>query len=706
MTLTLLTTTGGIGGYLSDLTSVFVVAAIVTIVFQRIHLPIVLGYLLAGFLVGPTAPWQVVAHPELAQPLSDIGIILLMFSLGLEFSVRHLLRIAPTGGLIALIECSFVAWLAYITGRIIGLTTLEALFVGAFAAISSTTLIAKIFAEKHIRGRLADVVFGILVAEDLIAILLLTLLTALSAGHTVSAGDLGTTVAKLVGFLLLILGTGMFLVPRFVRFVASLGRSETLVMSCLGLAFLFAFLAQTAGYSLALGSFLAGALAAESGVARLMERLIRPLRDVFAGIFFVSVGMLIDLQVLADHTSLIVLLVFLVVGGKIIGVTLGAFVAGHSLRLSIQAGMSLAQIGEFSFIIAGLGVASGSTRPFLFPVAIAVSALTALLTPVLIRASSFVSTYVDHLLPSALQTYVALYGSWIRNLGHRRKTKAERDRLRRLAMMLFLDCILIAILVMVTSVYGPNLAAFAGPKINLKPIHMQALTTLLAILIGIPLFLGALRVARALGIQLTQEAFPTSKEGIDLAEAPRKALFITLELTIFFAAGAPLVAMTQPFLPPGVPFVIVLIAGLGLLAIPFWRSTKNLQGHVRAGAQVLLETLVSQSHSSEEQAEQRDTLRQLLPGMGDPTVHTIAKDESCCGRTLKELDLRGLTGATVLAIERKPNQVIFPSATEVLQEGDALVLAGNLESVEAARSRLQMKDKALPSPVSDGDLIG
>jgi CPA2 family monovalent cation:H+ antiporter-2 len=705
MFFSLLSNAGGSGGYLADLAGVFSVAAIVTIIFQRIHLPVVLGYLLAGLIVGPETPWRFVAHPELAQPLSDIGVILLMFSLGLEFSVRHLFRIAPTGGLIALIECSLVAWLAYFTGRMLGLAPFEALFVGAFSAISSTTLIAKTFAENRIRGQLSDVVFGVLVAEDLIAILLLTLLTALSAGHAVSAGDLGATVAKLVGFLLIILGAGMFLVPRLVRFVASLGRSETVVMSCLGLAFLFAFLAQTAGYSLALGSFLAGALVAESGEARLVERLVRPLRDVFAAIFFVSVGMLIDLQVLADHTGMIALLVFLIVGGKIVGVTLGSFVAGHSLRISIQAGMSLAQIGEFSFIIAGLGVTSGTTRPFLFPVAIAVSAITALLTPILIRASGPFSAHIDRLLPPALQTYAALYGSWIRTLKHGWNTKAERDRLRRLAMMLLLDCLLVATLVILTSLYGPKLATTIGPKINLKPIHMQAVTTLLAIIIGIPLFLGAVRVARALGAQLTQEAFPRSKEGIDLADAPRKALFVTLELTIFFAAGAPLVALTQPFLPPGVPFAFVIIAGLGLLAIPFWRSTTNLQGHVRAGAQVLLETLVRQSHSEAAPSVQHETLRQLLPGMGEPTVHTIAKDEACRGHTLKDLDLRGLTGATVLAIERKPNEVIFPSATIVLHDGDVLVLAGSKEAVESARILLQRKDPVV-APISDGAPVG
>jgi CPA2 family monovalent cation:H+ antiporter-2 len=368
--------------------------------------------------------------------------------------------------------------------------------------------------------------------------------------------------------------------------------------------------------------------------------------------------------------------------------------------------MSLAQIGEFSFIIAGLGVASGATRPFLFPVAIAVSVLTALTTPLLIRAAGPVSTFVDRHLPHSIQTFAALYGSWVRTLGKDWDTKPEWKRIRRRARFLLLDCILIGALVITSALHGPKVAGYLAHLLQLRPLFAQAMVALAVLLVSLPFFLGAVRVGRTLCILLTQEAFPMADNSLDLAEAPRKALLVTLELTVFFVAGAPLVALTQPFLPPGVPFAVVLVGGLALLAIPFWKSTTNLQGHVRAGAQVILETLVRQSHSAQERSEHTETLRQLLPGMGEPTVVTIQGDADCVGRTLKELDIRGLTGATVLAIERRPDEVIFPTAHEPLREQDVLVLTGSHESVIAAKAILEKKGLASSQTVTDGDLVG
>ncbi len=688
---------------LADVALMIGIAALLAIIFQRLGLPIVLGYLSAGLLVGPHLPTGFTVDPGLAHPLSDAGVILLMFSLGLEFSLRRLIRIAPSGGLVALIECSLVAWLGYFCGRLLGWSTTESIFAGALCAISSTTIIAKTFAEKNIHGRLSEIVFSVLVAEDLIAILLLAVLTAVTGGGSVSAGFLGRTTLRLGGFLAVMLAGGMLAVPRLVRLVARLGRAEILVMTCLGLAFGFAFLAQQAGYSVAFGAFLAGALVAESGEARVAERLVRPIRDIFAGVFFVSIGMLIDPGAIRDHAGAVAVLTAVVVTGKVLGVSLGSFVAGHGVRLSIQSGMSLAQIGELSFVIAGLGATSGALRSFLFPVAIAVSAITTLLTPTLIRRSAGVAAYVDRRLPHAVQTYAALYGSWVQALGEARSRRTEWTRIRRLAGFLVLDVVIIAALVIASSLGRVRLAGLLTGRIH--PLVASALLTLATLALALPFFWSALRSARRLGLLLANGAFPRKGQDADLAEAPRRALRATLEVAMLFAAGAPLVALTQPFLPTSFPFGLALVVGVALLALPFWRSTTNLQGHVRAGTQAILETLVAQSRSGKPASTSLEELRALLPGIGEPTIVPLAKGAVCVGRSLKDMNLRGLTGATVLAVERGPGEVVFPAADEVLREHDLLVLTGTHEAVAAARELLaQTSQPALV--VSDGDLIG
>jgi CPA2 family monovalent cation:H+ antiporter-2 len=231
------------------------------------------------------------------------------------------------------------------------------------------------------------------------------------------------------------------------------------------------------------------------------------------------------------------------------------------------------------------------------------------------------------------------------------------------------------------------------------------LVTAASIVLALPFFIGALRVARRLGLLLAEGAFPRTAAGVDLADAPRRALRATLELAILFAAGAPLVALTQPFLPARFPFAAALIVGVALLALPFWRSATNLQGHVRAGAQAVLEALVAQSRSHQPGPSKLEELRTLMPGIGEPTAFTIAAGASCIGRSLKELNLRGLTGATVLAIERSNGDVVVPSADETLREHDVLVLTGTREAVHAACEVLRQSRR--PSlATSDGDLLG
>jgi CPA2 family monovalent cation:H+ antiporter-2 len=266
-----------------------------------------------------------------------------------------------------------------------------------------------------------------------------------------------------------------------------------------------------------------------------------------------------------------------------------------------------------------------------------------------------------------------------------------------------LDVVIIAALVIASSLGRVRFADLLTGRIH--PTIARALFTLSAIVLAMPFFWGALRSARRLGLVLAEGAFPRKGTGLDLAEAPRRALRATLELAILFAAGAPLVALTQPFLPTSFPFALALVAGVALLALPFWRSATHLQGHVRAGTQALLETLVAQSRSGKPASTNLEDLRAMLPGIGEPTAVSIGGDAICIGRSLKELNLRGLTGATVLAIERSPTEVVFPAADEILREHDLLVLTGTHEAVAAASELLRQTSKPTLA-ASDGDLIG
>ena len=287
--------------FLQNLALVFCVAAVTTVISHRLRLPVVFGYLIAGMIVGPRVPLPFLVDEPTVRTLSELGVILLMFSLGLEFRLVRVARVAATSGLAALAETSVMAGLGFVAGRAVGWSSIESIFAGALVAISSTTIVSKSFAELGVRGPVTDVVFGILIVEDLIAILLLALLTALVAGTGVSAGAVAIVSLRLAAFLIALIGVGMLVVPRLVRAVVRTGSNEMILVASVGVCFAAALVALTFGYSVALGAFIVGSLVAESGESRVVESLVHPVRDLFVAIFFVSVGMLIDPRALAER---------------------------------------------------------------------------------------------------------------------------------------------------------------------------------------------------------------------------------------------------------------------------------------------------------------------------------------------------------------------------------------------------------------------
>ena len=496
-----------------------------------------------------------------------------MFSLGLEFSLRKLVRVGPTAGLVAVIQCSLMIWLGYVVGRAFGWTGLESLFTGAIIAISSTTIIVKAFAEQGMREggkqdrRLTEIVFGILIVEDLIAILLLAILTPVASGAGLSAGALALTVGKLVAFLIGMLVVGILVVPRLVRLIVRTGRSETIVVASVGICFAFALLARQFGYSVALGAFLAGALVAESGEAKAIEHLVEPVRDVFAAVFFVSVGMLIDPVLVyralaggagADRG-----------GGRWARwwrVALGAFLAGQPDQ---HLGAGRDEPGPDRRVLVhhrrGGPVAGGGAATSCIPVAVAVSALTTLLTPVADPARrarwppGWTIACRTRCRPSPASTA----------RGCRRCARPPPTAPPGRASASWSACwsstwAAIAGIVIGASLGQWRLAAHGHPLVcRWSPGWCAGWCSAAAIALCTPFLLGAVRLARALGLALAAEALPGGPDGggLDLAAAPRRALLVTFQLAILLVAGVPLVAVTQPFVP-GIPGMAVLMLAL------------------------------------------------------------------------------------------------------------------------------------------------
>ncbi len=674
--------------FLVTLSVVLCVAAVTTVLFQRLHQPVVLGYLLAGALISPHSSFPLYADEDTVHALSELGVILLMFSLGLEFSLRKLFRQAQTAGLVATIQCSLLIWLGYVVGQLFGWTSLESLYTGALIAISSTTIIVKAFEEQGIRGRLADIVFGILIVEDLIAILLLAVLTTISAGGDVTTAGLLSTTGRLAAFLALVVGGGLLVVPRLVRAVVRLGRPETTVVASVGLCFALALFADAVGYSVALGAFLAGALVAESGEGGAVEHLVQPVRDIFAAVFFVAVGMLINPVLIAEHWTAVLVLTVLVVVGTLVGVGTGVFLTGEGIRTSIKAGLSLAQIGEFSFIIAGVGLSTGATRPFLYPVAVAVSALTTLMTPWLIRASGPVARFVEARLPKPMATFAALYGTWIADLRARPPSRNVAARVRQLVWWLVVDAALLAAIAIATAVWGPEVARRVGPRLGLEVDIPWVAVIAAAVALAVPFAVGIARCTGALARNLAAIALPRPDARADFADAPRRALVVALEVTILLVLGVPLVAVTQPFLPRFPAVALLLLLMIFFLIVGLRRRAANLQEHARAGAQAIVEVLSQQLRSPAATAAgggDLGPLARMLPGLGEPVSVLVRAEHYAVGRTLADLNLRGLSGATVLALVREGQGTVIPTGRETLRAGDVLAVAGTTEAIRVAR---------------------
>jgi monovalent cation:H+ antiporter-2, CPA2 family len=687
--------------FLRTLAVVLMVAAGTSVVFQRFRMPVVFGYLAAGMIVGPYTGIPFVADRAVVEALSELGVILLMFSIGLEFRLRRVGQVATTAGIAAVLETGLMFGMGALLADLLGWTPFERLVAGAIVAISSTTIIARTFADLKVTGRVAELVFGVLIIEDLIAVVLLATLSALATGGGLGVEDIGLTLVRLGTFLAGLLAVGLLLVPRFMRAVIRLGRGETTLVAAVGLAFGAALLALGFGYSVALGAFVAGSLVAESGEAQKVEQLVNPVRDIFVAIFFVSVGMLLDPGVMRAHVGAIMLFTVLVVVGKTVSASVGAFLSGAGLRPSVQAGLSLAQIGEFSFLIATLGVAAGA-RSEIFTIAVAVSAITTLLTPTLVQRAGGLAALVDRKLPHRLQTFAALYGSWIARL--RASAPRELPRRRRLVRRLALDSALLGVIVLGAFAERGRFATLLHSWVDFDPAQGELLVLIGAAVLALPVIVAVFLTARHLAGELALQALPLPAKRLDTARAPRRALTATFHIGLTSLALVVPLLMLQPMLPRySAP---VLFVGFFVLLVgAVWQATRDLEGHARAGAEVIATALVQELNRNTDDHDLTRTMERMvvmLPGLGEPVLMTVAPGSKCDGRTLGQIDLRGLSGATVMAITKDAEgarRSIVPAATERLDAGDLVAVAGSPDALVLAREMIEL-GTAPPLPIA------
>ena len=670
--------------FLTDLALVFCVATAATLIFQRLRQPPVLGYLLAGVIVGPGVPIPLFADFERVEQLAELGVILVMFSIGLELRLSRLARMIPTAGLTVVGQITAMVWLGYLIGRVAGWDDRGALFVGGIVCISSTMVASRALATERADAKLKDSVLGILVMQDLAVVVLLTVFTAIAGGSGLPPAAVLRIVGELALFLVAVVVAGMFVVPRLVRESYSRRSSETLLIGSVGVCFGLAMLAYHLGYSVALGALLAGVLVGESGRRYEVERQVAPLRDVFAAVFFVSVGMLLEPRGLLDEWPLILalaLLLLLVAPGVI---ALGSFLTGTGVNTSIRTGMSLAQTGEFSFIIVGIGVAGDVVPQRLYTVAVGVAVLSAFWTPFLVRRSEVLARKVEHRLPMRLQTFAPLYASWIASLGQR----GQRSRLQHLTLFYLADATLLLSAIIAVGAGEAWFSRQLQSGLGIAPERARTVVFVVAGILAAPFVVGVVRLSRSLGLELARRALPLREEGVDFALAPRRAFLVTLQLGLLLAVAFPLLAVSQPFFPSYLG-IVVLLATLAVLGLRFWHTATDLQQHVRAGAEIVLEALQRQRrHGDHPRAVEH--FRELVPGLGSLETVALEAASPVIGKTLAELDLRSRTGANVIVIQRTSGGVVTPMGSEALEAGDRLSLSGSQDALDAARRLLRL----------------
>lgn len=554
--------------FIQDLAVIMLVAGVVTVIFTRLKQPVVLGYIIAGVILGPhTPPFTFISNEDSINTLAELGIIFLLFSLGLEFSIKKLIKVGPTAIIAALAEIILMTVIGYAIGQFFGWNQMDSLFLGAILSISSTTIIIKALDDLGMkREKFAQLIFGVLIVEDILAIGIIALLSTLVTTGGISAGTIFSTLGKLSLFMVVSLVLGILIVPRILAYVAKFKSNEMLLITVLALCFGFCLLVVNMGYSIALGAFVIGAIMAESKELKLIERITEPLKDMFSAIFFVAIGLLLDPSIMIQYAFPIAIITVAVVLGKMVSCGLGAYAAGNNGKTSLQVGMGLSQIGEFSFIIASLGLTLNVTSDFLYPIAVAVSAITTLLTPYLIKLAHPLSDKLAESMPPRIVKPFKGYKFWLQKIKPEGRHAEVLKVVGRILVQISINFALVAA-VFLTAAYLGSFLTKTYPISFLDEKMRHAVIWGFALIISLPFIIVAYQKLHVLSILFAELISKSEK----VHTYKTKKLLTEIIPIVFVIAILFTISIASFPIFPSVELLIIILAITGLLAFLLWK---------------------------------------------------------------------------------------------------------------------------------------
>jgi CPA2 family monovalent cation:H+ antiporter-2 len=671
--------TGEATDLFADFSIIIVVAALIILVFHRLRQPIVLGYLLAGILIGPYVTFfPTVQNVDVIDALAELAIIFIMFSLGISFSFSRLRSI----GLVAIATGTVVivsmVLIGYSLGLAFGWSDLDAFFLGSMIAISSTAVITKGILERKAReARSSQIVTGILIVEDLAVVVILTLITGISNTGELRLEGLLITIINIGLFVLLFLAFGILIAPRFARYAAATGSRELLLMTALGLCFGFALLGLFLGFSAAIGAFVAGAVLGELNQREAIAKEIRPVRDVFAAVFFISIGMLFDPQYLMDFWLPVLVVAVVFMFAKLVLSTSVTFLFGVSARTAMQVGLTMVVLGEFSYIIAREGFVTGVTSDFLYPTVVAASILTIVVGTQLTKHQDGVLRFVEHRSPESLERYAAFITLSINQL-RARATVADRfpDSARERVRDILLDSVVAlctALGLRLGLAYTDQILAALGLGTEYEGAYQTVLLVATSVFI-----ITALASLVRHSFRLIEEA----SLPIHTANGQRRALRETLSYQVLrgLVVMAVITGAFLMFTFIGAPFantpvyLVTLVVVILALAFVFQRSVTQFNERFKS---TFSEGLRAKELGSPREAPAppaKDLAVHELLAEGDKLCYvTVEVGSDHRDKALKETELWTRVDVVILALRRDNELYIDPDADEVLKDNDVIV---------------------------------
>lgn len=683
--------------FLQNLAMVMMVAGLVTVLFRLAKQPVVLGYILAGWLLGPNTllPVHLIENEAIIHTLGEIGIVFLLFSLGLEFNLRKIRQIGPTVFLVAPLETGIMFFLGLQLGRLMGWETMDCVYLGAIMMISSTTIITKTLSEMRLhREKFADVIFGILIAEDIIAILMIAALSGVGLTGEFAWVPILSTIGKLGAFLITLLVVGLLLVPRLLDYIGKFRSEETLLIAALGLCFGVSLLAIKLEYSVALGAFIIGAVIAESHEIDLIERLIGPIKIMFSAVFFTAIGLMIDPMKIWQYIGPILLISAAIMTGKFIFCSFGSFIGGYDQKTSLKVGMGMSQIGEFSFIIAALGMNMGVISDHVYPIAVAVSAVTSTCTPYWIRLSDRAVDAHAKFAPKIWLNYLNTYSSWIQRLSRRKKDSAIKKMIRTILIQLLVNISLIGGIFLFAAIIYRNGVSWlnwfpekmGGPGAALWGISLVA---------SLPVFIAYYRKLQAFGMILSELAAPQrAQRSVRIASKALIAntvLFTGLIIIVFM-----ILLLSSAFLPPAEILTALAVMGVVLALV-----LRRFFIRIYAKAQIALkETLTKEkikkhrhSYDSEDENHQGGSKPELPFDHAAIQTVLISTLNPFIGMAIRDTKLRSDTGCSVIAVRRANHTVLSPPPEWIFESEDEAMLLGSPEQLLLGRKLIETGGK-------------